>query len=117
MPGVIEDLDALAAAGLAPVVEAFARRGLPAVVVADEVDFIWWTSIGEEIGRLDPRLGEHDGGRLRAALADYVARTQPEALDRVLTQIAGVIPRMTPDMVITMITTGVPVTEGGGGGG
>ena len=46
------------------------------------------------------------------ALADYVARTQPEQLDRVLNQIAGVIPKMTPEMVITLITTGVPDAGG-----
>jgi hypothetical protein len=50
------------------------------------------------------------------ALADYVARTQPEQLDRVLSQIAGVIPRMTPDMVVTLITTGAPVTDAGAAG-
>ena len=51
------------------------------------------------------------------ALADFVARTRPEQLDRVLSQIAGVIPKMTPEMVITLITTGVPDAGGGEGGG
>ncbi|MGE9807800.1 AAA domain-containing protein [Janibacter sp. G1551] len=73
VPGVLEDLAALDAAGLTPVVETFAQRGLAADDVADELDFVWWTSIGEEISRLDPRLGEHDGKRLRSALSDYVA--------------------------------------------
>ena len=40
------------------------------------------------------------------ALADYVARIHPGQLDRVLTQIAGVLPKMTPEMVITLITNG-----------
>lgn len=46
------------------------------------------------------------------ALADYVARTQPDQLDRILRQIVGVLPQLTPDLVITLITTGVPVSEG-----
>jgi hypothetical protein len=46
------------------------------------------------------------------ALADYVARTQPDQLDRVLNQIAGVVPNMTPDLVVTLVTTGVPAVDG-----
>jgi hypothetical protein len=51
------------------------------------------------------------------ALADYVARTSPDQLDRILRQIAGVVPQLTPDLVVTLITTGVPLTEGGQRGG
>lgn len=50
--------------------------------------------------------------RLLQALADYVARTQPEQLDRVFHQIAGVLPQLTPELVLTLITTGVPLAEG-----
>jgi HEAT repeat protein len=46
------------------------------------------------------------------ALADYVARTQPDQLDRSLRQIAGVLPKLTPDLVVTLITTGVPLADG-----
>jgi hypothetical protein len=46
------------------------------------------------------------------ALADYVARTQPDQLDRILRQIAGVLPKLTPDLVVTLITTGVPLADG-----
>jgi hypothetical protein len=44
--------------------------------------------------------------RVLQALADYVARTHPEQLDRILHQIAGTLPRLTPDLVITLLTTG-----------
>jgi hypothetical protein len=51
------------------------------------------------------------------ALADYVARTNPDQLDRILRQIAGVVPQLTPDLVVTLITTGVPLAEGAQRGG
>ena len=50
--------------------------------------------------------------RVLQALADYTARTNPEQLDRILRQIAGVVPQLTPELVITLITTGVPTPEG-----
>jgi hypothetical protein len=50
--------------------------------------------------------------RVLQALADFVAAHQPEQLNRILDSIAGVLPRLTPDLVVTMITTGMP-TEGG----
>jgi hypothetical protein len=46
------------------------------------------------------------------ALADYAARTQPDQLDRILRQIAGVLPKLTPDLVVTLLTTGVPLADG-----
>lgn len=51
------------------------------------------------------------------ALADYVARTNPDQLDRTLRQIAGVVPQLTPDLLVTLITTGVPVADGAERGG
>jgi hypothetical protein len=53
--------------------------------------------------------------RVLQALADFVARQHPEQLNAILNQIAGVLPRLTPDLVITLITTGVPM-EGGQAG-
>jgi HEAT repeat protein len=50
--------------------------------------------------------------RVLQALADFVATHHPEQLNRILNEIAGVVPRLTPDLVVTMITTGVPM-EGG----
>jgi hypothetical protein len=50
--------------------------------------------------------------RMLQALADYVARTNPEQLDRIFRQIAGILPQLTPEMVVTLITTGVPLPEG-----
>ncbi|HUE88470.1 MAG TPA: HEAT repeat domain-containing protein [Vicinamibacterales bacterium] len=50
--------------------------------------------------------------RILQALADFVATHHPEQLDRILTQVSGVLPRLTPDLVVTLITTGAP-KEGG----
>ena len=50
--------------------------------------------------------------RVLQALADFTARQHPEQLDRVLSQVAGVVPRLTPDLVLMLITTGAPLPEG-----
>jgi hypothetical protein len=47
--------------------------------------------------------------RVLQALADFVATHHPDQLNRILNQISGVLPRLTPDLVVTMITTGVPM--------
>ena len=54
--------------------------------------------------------------RVLQALADFAARTHPEQLDRILNQIASAIPRLTPDLVVTLITTGVPAGPSGAPG-
>jgi hypothetical protein len=50
--------------------------------------------------------------RVLQALADFTARQHPEQLDHILYQITGALPRLTPDLVITLITTGVPARDG-----
>jgi hypothetical protein len=50
--------------------------------------------------------------RVLQALADYVARQHPDQLDSILNQIAGALPRLTPEHVITLITTGVSAPDG-----
>jgi HEAT repeat protein len=50
--------------------------------------------------------------RVLQALADFVARQHPERLDSVLHEIAGVLPRLTPELVVTLITTGLPKLDG-----
>jgi hypothetical protein len=47
--------------------------------------------------------------RVLQALADFVATRHPEQLNRILNQISGVLPHLTPDLVVTMITTGMPM--------
>ena len=45
--------------------------------------------------------------RVLQALADYVAREQPDLLHRILNHIASALPRLTPDLVVTLLTVGV----------
>jgi hypothetical protein len=53
--------------------------------------------------------------RVLQALANFVARQHPEHLDRILNRIAGVLPRLTPDLVMTLVTTGVRTIDGQAG--
>ena len=50
--------------------------------------------------------------RVLQALVDFAAGAHPEQLDRVLSHIADAVPRLTPDLVVTLITTGVPKAPG-----
>jgi hypothetical protein len=50
--------------------------------------------------------------RVLQALADYVAREQPDQLNRILTHIASTLPRLTPDLVVTLLTVGVTQENG-----
>jgi hypothetical protein len=50
--------------------------------------------------------------RVLQALVDFVARVNPGQLDSILHQIAGVVPQLTPELVLTLITTGAPMEEG-----
>ena len=45
------------------------------------------------------------------ALADFVARSIPSSSIAILNQIAGALPRLTPDLVVTLLTTGVHAAE------
>jgi hypothetical protein len=49
--------------------------------------------------------------RVLQALANFVAAHHPEQLNRILNQISGVIPRLTPDLVLTLLTKGVAAEE------
>lgn len=49
--------------------------------------------------------------RVMQALADFVAREYPDELGRILDQIAAVVPQLTPDLVMTLVTAGVRSKE------
>jgi hypothetical protein len=50
--------------------------------------------------------------RLLQALADFAARQRPDQLNRILTHIAGIVPRLTPELVLALATRGVGDTDG-----
>jgi HEAT repeats len=49
--------------------------------------------------------------RLLQALTDFVARRHPEHLDRILNQVAGVMPQLTPELVLALITAGAQTND------
>jgi hypothetical protein len=82
--------------------------------------------IAQDLGRfkefteqLVAKSGETANGgvvlRVLQALADYVARQHPETLNAILNQIAGVLPRLTPDLVISLITSAATTRDGAPG--
>lgn len=71
LPDVRGPLDALAAAGLGPLVDDLARRGVPAAAVTAECDLAWWASVLTDIAERDPRIGEQSGDELRAAATEF----------------------------------------------
>ncbi|MDV3221873.1 AAA domain-containing protein, partial [Intrasporangium sp.] len=73
LPHVTRILDDLRAAGLGPLIDDLAARGVPTERVPAEVDLVWWASLAQEISLRDPAYGAHDGAGLRHVVDEYVA--------------------------------------------
>ncbi len=73
LPQVTGALDALREAGMGALVDDLARRGVEPEDVSRELDFVWWTSLVEDIAERDPRYGAHDGSQLHRVVREYVA--------------------------------------------
>jgi DNA polymerase III delta prime subunit len=73
VPTVVTALDELAAAGFGPFVDDLAKRKVRPEDVGAEFDFVWRSSIGEEVGVADARIGAHDGDQLRRTVAAFAA--------------------------------------------
>lgn len=63
--------DRLRAAGLEPLLADLAERGVGPDEVGAELDLVWWTSLLEHVGQVDPAYGVHDGSSLREVAAEY----------------------------------------------
>ncbi len=72
LPRVVSVLDNLRGSGLGPLVDDLAQRGVAAVDVAPEMDFVWWTSLLDDISVRDSAYGAHDGDFLRRVGAEYI---------------------------------------------
>ncbi len=72
-------LDALGDRGLRPLADDLRARGVPPVDVAAEVEWVWWCSIAEHIGRADLRVAEHDG-RVLSERVEELARAEATVL-------------------------------------
>ena len=73
LPNVTAALDDVRAAGLGPVIDELAARGVSAEAVTGEVEHVWWASVAQDITVRDPDYGAHDGAGLRRAVDEYVA--------------------------------------------
>ncbi len=71
IPDVIGDLDDLRGRGLGELLDDLIQRQVPPEAVADEVRFVWWTSVLAEAGR-DERYHRVTGKQLDEALRSFV---------------------------------------------
>lgn len=73
VPQVLGTLDTLRESGVGALLDDLARRGVEPDDVAAELDFVWWTSLSEDLTVRDPRYGAHDGAQLQRVAREYVA--------------------------------------------
>lgn len=71
VPSIIGPVESLREAGLGPVLDDFATRRVGADHVAGEADFVWWSSVLEDIALRDPIVGAHDGDDLRRSVGEF----------------------------------------------
>ncbi|MDN5718023.1 MAG: hypothetical protein L0G89_12395, partial [Janibacter sp.] len=71
VPEVIDDLEDLRSRGVGDLVDDLSARRVPPEAVADEVLFVWWTSVLAEAGR-DERFARVTGEQLDEALRTFV---------------------------------------------
>ncbi len=64
-------LDELTASGLRPLVDDLRARAVPAERVTSEVEWVWWSSLSEEIALRDPRVAAHDGRALTRSVGEF----------------------------------------------
>jgi hypothetical protein len=72
LPRVVSVLDNLRESGMGPLVDDLAGRGVSAADVAAEMDFVWWTSLLDDISVRDTAYGAHDGDFLRQVGVEYI---------------------------------------------
>ncbi|MGZ4687362.1 AAA domain-containing protein [Oryzihumus sp.] len=92
VPRVVTVLDELRAAGMGPLVDDLATRGVLVDDVAPEVDFVWWTSLLDDITVRDPAYGAHDGEFLRRIGAEYIEADHAH-LDSAVDRVRGAVGR------------------------
>ena len=80
LPAVAPTLRELREAGFGPLLDDCAARHLDAGRVADESEFVWWSSVLDAVAASDATYGQHDGIALRGLLREYA--TGESALQR-----------------------------------
>lgn len=71
VPAVAADLDLARSAGLGELIGDLAGRGVPPAGVRHEVDYVWWTSVLDEITIRDTRYGGQSGEHLHRMTSEY----------------------------------------------
>lgn len=71
VPSVIGPVESMREAGLGSLLDDFATRGVAADRVAGEADFVWWSSVLDDIALRDARVGAHDGEDLRRTVGEF----------------------------------------------
>jgi len=71
LPKVVSLIDDLRAAGLGDLVDDLAERRVGPIDVGPEMDFVWWTSLLDDVSAADSAYGAHDGDWLRDVGAEY----------------------------------------------
>ncbi len=98
-PALTAALDDLTAVGLRPLVDDLRERRVPAEQATSEVEWVWWSSLAEEVTLLDRRVAAHDGRALTRSVAEFVdadrtivaqnpTRVLAAVADRVLEEVA-----------------------------
>jgi len=72
LPRVVSVIDDLRESGMGPLVDDLAERGVVAAAVAPEMDFVWWTSLLDDVSVRDSAYGAHDGDFLRRIGSEYI---------------------------------------------
>ncbi len=73
LPAVAPALRELREAGFTRLLDDFAARHLDAGRIADESEFVWWSSVLDAVAASDPAYGQHDGIALRGLLSAYAS--------------------------------------------
>ncbi len=93
VPDVIDTLDALSGAGLGPLVDDLAGRGVPVDAVREELTFLWWTSIVEHVAATDPRYAGPHGDGLRGVVGEFAAADRSRVASGAVTVRRAVLAR------------------------
>jgi len=72
LPRVVSLIDELRESGLGALVDDLAERGVAPIDVGAEMDFVWWTSLLDDVSVRDSAYGAHDGDFLRRVGAEYI---------------------------------------------
>ena len=72
LPRVVFLIDDLRESGMGALVDDLAARGVEPIDVGPEMDFVWWTSLLDDVSVRDSAYGAHDGEFLRRVGSEYI---------------------------------------------